>query len=875
MEFCSPLRGEGHAALGTGVEEREGFCRFAEKLVSSVFVIRQFGLRLVFPRVVHAEDIAIFTPGREVPEGGGLPTEAICMKKMKNPYVWLFLAVPWWLAAQELRGRVTDLASGQPLAYATIRLHSWPDSLLMDGTVTDADGLLGLPVRRGMYYVVAEYLSYTPVALGPFPVGAEGYDLGVLRMMPASAMLEEVVVQAERSTMQLSLDKRVFHVGKDLANAGGNAAELLSNIPSVQVDLEGNVSLRGSGNVRILIDGKPSGLVSLNGSSGLQQLQGNLVERVEIITNPGARYEAEGVGGIINIILRKDRRQGLNGSFDLVTGQPANHGITSNLNFRRRNLNFFTNYGLSFRRVPGDGSLYQRVLPGDSVLIYRQEHTRDNPGLYQNIRGGLDYFLRPDQSLTFAYTWRRSDGIRRMDITNRDFVMDESLPTGISHRLQDEKETELNAEYSLQYKNTFGREGHALEAELRILDYWEESDQDFVEKFLRPDGSPGAKDDLLQHSYNYETERQYLGQVDYRRPFGPDGKLELGGRSALRNMDNDFQVTSLSNGTWETLPGLDNRFRYDEHIHALYGTLGNKSGKISYLAGLRAEWTDLTTALVETDEVHPRRYANVFPSAHLTYSLPADHAVQLSYSRRIRRPQYFDLSPFVTYSDNRNYWGGNPDLDPEFTHALEVGHIKYFGKGTLASSLYYRHTTGKIERIRRVDSEGVANTRPENLLDEHAFGLEVTDTYQPVAWCRLDGAFNFFRAVTDGGNLGADIGRDTYSWFARATARFTWRRGTDIQWRAQYEARQRVPQGTREPIFFVDLAFSQDLPGEDATLTLNVSDLFNRRRYRTESVGASFYTYSDAQWRRRQINLTFSYRLHQQKKKNGSLLEEG
>ncbi len=795
------------------------------------------------------------------------------MKKKR----WLvigWLAAPWWLGAQELRGTVTEAGTGLPLAYATVRLHSWPDSLLRDGTVTDDAGRFVLPVESGDHYVVVEFLSCQPLSAGPFQVGSAGYDLGQLRLQPAAALLEEVVVQAERSTMQLSLDKRVFHVGKDLANAGGNAAELLSNIPSIQVDLEGNVSLRGSGNVRILIDGKPSGLVSMNGSSGLQQLQGSLVERVEIITNPGARYEAEGVGGIINIILKKDRREGLNGSFDLVTGQPANHGLTSNLNFRRRRLNFFTNCGLSYRRVPGDGRVYQRFLAGDTVLIYRQENTRDNPGIYLQARGGLDYFPAPDRSLTFAYTWRRSDGIRRMDIQNRDFIQDESLPVGISHRRQDETETELNAEYSLRYKRSFGREGHGLEAELRILDYWEESDQDFAEQFFRPDGSSGAKEDLRQHAYNYETERQYLGQIDYQRPLGREGKLELGWRSSLRDMDNDFQVTTRTQGGWVPLPGLVNRFLYDERIHALYGTLGNQSGKLTYQAGLRAERTDLTTALLATDERHPRSYANLFPSAHLTYALPQDHAVQLSYSRRIRRPQYFDLSPFVTYSDNRNYWGGNPDLAPEFTHALEAGHIKYFEKGTLTSSLYYRYTTGKIERIRRVDGEGVGNTRPENLSDEHAFGLEVTDTYQPAGWCRLDGSFNFFRAITDGGNLGKDIGRDTYSWFARATARFTLRRGTDIQWRGQYEARQRIPQGTRKPIFFVDLAASQDLLGDEATLTLNVSDLFNRRRYRTESVGDTFYTYSDGQWRRRQVNLTFSYRLHQQKKKAGSLLEE-
>ncbi len=775
----------------------------------------------------------------------------------------------------QIKGKITDSQTGAPLPYATVSLFSITDSLLVDGTITDDLGIFEISAKPGSYFAKFEFLAYEPFIVEKIEVKKAPLDLGNIELKAAATMLGEVVVQAEKSSMQMSLDKRVFNVGKDLGNAGGNAAELLSNIPSVQVDVEGNVSLRGSGNVRILIDGKPSGLVSFNGAAGLQQLQGSLIERVEIITNPSARYEAEGVGGIINIILKKEQGNGFNGAFDLIAGHPENYGVALNLNYRHERLNFFINYGISYRTSPGGGSIYQRSFTGDTTFIYRQKNTRDQEVIAQNIRGGLDYYFNPKNILTAAYTLRRTDGDRTMDIEYRDFVGDENNLTSISTRTQFEKEIEPNSEYSLTYKKTFDKQGHEFIAEARLLDNWEDSDQDFVEKFYLPDGSPSGVIDKLQSSYNYETERQYLFQADYVHPFSKNGKVEGGLRSTFRDLDNEFKVTELKDGNWEVVNGLDDRFQYDENIHAAYGIFGDKKGKVSYQVGLRAEYTDVTTRLVAADSINARDYYNLFPSVHLTYDLPNENAMQVSYSRRVRRPRYRDLNPFVTYSDERNYWSGNPDLDPEFTDAYEFGHIKYMQDGSLSSSLYYRHTTGKIERIRRVDAEGIAATRPENLSTEDAFGLEFTAAYNLAKWWKMDGNFNFFRSITDGANLGADFEADTYSWFTRLTSRFTFWKKTDLQLRGNYEAKQQTTQGYRKPNYFLDIALSQDILKNNATLTLNVSDLFNSRRHRFVSEGETFYTENDFQWRRRQVNLTFSYRLHQQKKKGGGMEEGG
>ncbi|GAB3543100.1 TonB-dependent receptor [Spirosoma fluminis] len=770
----------------------------------------------------------------------------------------------------KLRGKVLDAQTNTPLVYANVRLFRQADSSFVTGAITNETGEFALDAMSGNYYALLEFIGYKSHRTAAIRLAGENvpHDLGSFKLAASTNTLSEVVVQAEKSTMELALDKKIFNVGKDLANKGGTAVDILQNVPSVAVDGEGNVSLRGSGSVRILIDGKPSGLVSLKGSSGLQQLQGSSIERIEVITNPSARYEAEGMGGIINIVLKKERKEGFNGSFDVITGYPSNFGAAANVNYRRKNLNFFVNYTASFRNTPGRSTQYQELYRNDSTFITRQTSTNNLKGLNNSARAGLDYFFNDKNILTAAYTWRISKGKRFADIQYLDYQSTVNNLRSITNRTQDETETEPNSEYALTYKRTFAREGHELTADVRYLDNWESSDQFFNQQTFLPDGPTTPISRLLQRSLNDETEKQFLVQIDYVKPFAKDGKFEAGLRSSSRDMTNDYSVTEQgANGGWRPLDGLTNNFLYQERIHAVYAILGNKMRKFSYQAGLRGEWTGVTTTLKQTNNVNPRQYANLFPSVHATYDLPRQHAIQVSFSRRVRRPQYNDLSPFMTFSDSRNFFSGNPDLNPEFTNSFDLGHVKYVGKGSISSSLYYRHTTGKIIRIRRVDASGNSNTRPENLAIENSYGAEFTSSYALYPWWKVDGSVNFFRAITNGSNLDASYQSDTYSWFVRTNSRFTLWKTTDLQMRANYEAPQQTPQGRRKAIATLDLAISRDILNKNGTLTLNVLDVFNSRRYRSITEGTNFYTENSSQGRLRQINLTFNYRLRQAKKK--------
>ena len=306
-------------------------------------------------------------------------------------------------------------------------------------------------------------------------------------------------------------------------------------------------------------------------------------------------------------------------------------------------------------------------------------------------------------------------------------------------------------------------------------------------------------------------------------------------------------------------------FDYDENIHAAYGLISYKQKKVSYQAGLRAEWTDVKTILEETNEINPRKYMNLFPSAHFTYELLKENSIQLSYSRRVRRPFYNDLSPFFTFSDNRNYFAGNPDLNPEFSDVIEVGHLKTFDKGSISSSVYYRHTNAKIQSIRTVDENGNSTTLPQNLNSEEAVGAEFISNYSPFTWWKIDFNINFFHAEVDGSNILKEYKTSTNTWFARQTSRFNFPKYLDFQVRINYEAPQNTVQGRQLSLCYADFSASRDFLKSKGTINLNILDIFNTRWSKYISRGPNFYSRGESLPRRRQVNLTVNYRIKQSK----------
>lgn len=750
----------------------------------------------------------------------------------------------------------------QAMGYGQVILLNAADSVWVEGALTNEFGAFSMQAPPGRYILKYSAEGYEVFYSEAFELN-KALEIPYVRLQAKSITLSEVQITGEKALVELDLDKKVYNVSKDLSNQGATASEILGNLPSVTVNQNGQVSLRGSGDVRILIDGKPSGLIGPDGE-GLAQLQGNLIESVEIITNPSARYEAEGSGGVINIVLKKDRREGFNGSIDLTAGYPTNINAAVNLNYRVKKVNFFINYGFGYRVNPYRGTVYQEVYRNDSTFISLQESNGQFQGLVNNIRGGMDYYFDDRNILTAAYRFRRTDGQRFSYFRYEDYLSNTTNLLSITEREQEEVESEPYSEYALTYKKKFQREGQELTADVRYLNYWENSDQIYPETTWLPGQTREQGNTFVQRAVNDEFENQYLFQLDYVQPFGEDGTIEGGVRVSFRDMTNDYLATEeQADGEWIALPGFDNVFQYNENIQAVYGIIGNKKDRISYQVGLRAEATSITTELEDTNETNARDYQNLFPSGLFSWHLPAQNDLQISYSRRIRRPTYRELSPFITLSDRRNFFSGNKDLNPEFSHSVELSHLKYFDQGVITSALYYRNSSATIQSIRLVDENGLASTLPYNLVGQNAFGADLAFSYSLTPWWKLDANFNAFRAITDGTNLDADFSSDTYSWFARQTSKFKLPKETSLQLRTNYQAPELIPQGRREAIFTLDVAIKKELWQRKGAITLSGTNLLNTNRSIITTEGETFFTDRFSLRQPRQINLTLTYRIRQ------------
>lgn len=743
------------------------------------------------------------------------------------------------------------------IPFANAAVYSNADSTLVGGAASDETGVFAIDIKPGSYYLKISFLSYQENVLPNINV-TQNIDLGTIVLKPDSRVLETVEIEGERSQMELQLDKRVFNVGSDLNTSGGNAADILNNVPSVSVEVDGTVSLRGNENVRILINGKPSGLTSRD-PDALRNLQANLVEKVEVITNPSSRYEAAGEVGIINIVLKKNQENGLNGTFTGVLGHPDLIGGSYSLNLRRKKFNVFSSYGVDYRKNPGYSTLYQRFNGGERETF--QDGDRSRSELSHNIMGGLDYFINEKNTITGAFMYNFGNGLNTSRLTYNDFVNGEAV--GNTVRTDREHEDEKNIEASINYKREFKRKDQTLNVDFQYNQRYDGENSDFTQ--TENDNT------ILQRAENLAEDKNWFFQSDYVHPFGTDGKFETGIRSTTREVNNEYAFEQLdADGNWQVFPAFNNNLIYSEKIHAGYVMAGNKFNKVSIQAGLRGEYSDIRTELTETNEVNPREYFNLFPSVNLGFEITRNKTLQFSYSKRINRPHFRELLPFSNFSDTRNFFQGNPNLNPEYTHAFETGYLVNWDKGSILSSAYYRHRIGDIQRVVQVDNDGTTRIFPINIGSTNSYGLEFNFSYTIGKWWDINSSANFFRAITDGAFEGKSLSRDTYAFHSRTTSKMKISKGFEFQTSFFYRGPRKTTQGRQLSAYSLDLALAKDILKGKGTISANVRDLLNTRKWRsiTEIEEDNYYAESVSQWAPRQIRLTFTYRLNQMKSRD-------
>ena len=804
----------------------------------------------------------------------------------KNTILSLLFLLPLVGLAQRgpitVSGTVIDQANGNPLEYATLVLQSVDDPNRVTGGITDLDGQFEVETPPGTYNIRVEYISYTTYSLPNQNLNAST-DLGTIPLALDVSQLEEVEVVGERTTVEVRLDKKIYNIGKDITTSGGNVSDALNNVPSVTVDVDGAIALRGNSNVRILINGKPSALAGFGSTDALRQLPADAIESVEVITSPSARYDAEGTAGILNIILRKEKTLGFNGSVNTSIGYPIASQVTTNLNLRTDKFNIFNTLGYFYREPPGNGFFDNTYTGGefDRITEDRDISRRDN-GFNANL--GMEYFLTDRSSITGSVFFRLADEVDRTENDTERFV--NAMVDSRTFRSEEENEDDKSYQLALNYQNTFNDDGHKLTADFQYSRDDETVLTAIGEDQTFPDDQLIAREMVREG----ELENEYLIQADYVLPIG-DKQFEAGYRGDFEEETTSFRLDTLNQntGAFELNESLTNTFTYNENVHALYTQYGDKLGKFSFLLGLRFENTrlkgkvtsDFDTSQLEellgeeVDLNFDKNYPGLFPTVNLIYELEENENISLGYNRRINRPRGFFINPFPSRSSRTNIFQGNPDLDPSFSHAFDLGYLKRWKKLTLTSSIYYQRETNSFEVVQeetgQETSDGIRIIRsiPINLSTEQRYGAEAAVLYNPTRWLRLNASFNVFGFDIDGVFNDTDFGTQNVSWFSRFSGKVSLPGKIDWQTNAFYRGPRQNAQTETKGILSINLAFSKDVLGDKGTLSFNVSDLLNSRKRQSFTQTPFFTSDSEFQWRERQFTLSFIYRINQQKERNG------
>ncbi len=764
-------------------------------------------------------------------------------------------------------GIVMDSEVNLPLEYATVAFFSKKENKIVTGGITDSEGKFSINVPAGTYNISVEYISYEKKTYYDKSL-TNDINLGTVGLALDVEALGEVEVIAERTTVEIKLDKKIYNVGKDLTVRGGTVSDVLDNVPSVSVDVEGNVSLRGQDNVRILINGKPSGLVGLNSTDALRQLPAESIERVEVITSPSARYDAEGTAGILNIILRRSKLQGLNGAVTVNAGHPTQAGISGNINYRTGDFNFFNTTGYNYRESPGNSLTETEYFNGDDPNTFLNEYRdfdRQRKGITTNT--GVEWYINDTASLTASVVYRKSDDDDETTNTIREVDATGAL-INESPRLELEKEDDRNLQYSVNFDKQFnGNSEHRF-----TFDFQYENSNEDEFSLIQQDG------DASERVTTLEEQDQILLQSDYVMPIGEKGQFEFGYRGNFNELDTDYALEFYDGYDYVLDTDVSNNLVYREYINAVYSQFGSKiKDKFSYLLGLRMESTRITIDQVTSGDFDKKNYVGFFPTVNLGYEITENQSITFGYNRRIRRPRSRFINPFPSRSSATNLFQGNPDIDPSYSNTVDIGYLNKFGKVTLNSSIYFQHATDVFTFITEDTGQTVTvggtevpviRRVPINLATNDRFGFEFTVTYRPSKKWNLNGNFNLFQSKTEGFYNGTDFGAENISWFARLNNKYTLPGKIDWQTRLFYMGPREDAQNKTKGIFSTDVAFSKDILNENASIAFNVSDVFNSRKRISDSTTDTFISHSEFQWRQRTFNLSFTYRFNQQNRNN-------
>jgi len=769
-----------------------------------------------------------------------------------------------------ITGTVTDSETNIPLEYATISVFNVNSEDAINGVITDSNGEFSIELSKGNYDFKVEFISFKIKYYRNITVN-NPLSLGTIELSIDENILDEIEVIGEKTEIEIKLDKTVYNIGKDLTLKGSSVSDVLDNLPSIEVDIEGNVSLRGNESVRILINGKPSGLVGISSNEALKQFPSESVEKVEVITSPSARYNAEGTAGIINIILRRSKLTGFNGSLSLNSGYPERYGVSANLNYRTKKLNFFNNIGYNTRTSEGSFINETEYYTNQAINNFLNENgVRGSERNSNYLNTGIEYFISDKTSVVGSYVFRKSDGFtNNTNNVNQNF----NSISKFSERLEKESEIDDTNEFSINLTHDFNKEGHVL-----TMDYQKEKSSENENGFISNSQLKPILTKYLSEKVNTdEIQESELFKIDYVLPIKKDGQFELGFRRSNQHQDIDYLAKNEDlNGNFINDLNLSNTLLYNEKVNAFYTQYGNKKNKFSYLLGLRYEESKTTVKQLANNTNNVKNYNDFFPTLNLSYQIKEDETITFGYNRRIRRARSYFINPFPSKSSATNIFQGNPNIDPTYSNGIDLGYLKRYEKLTLNGSIYYRKETGVFTFISENTGDfvlvneilvPVLRRTPINLASNKQIGLELNANFNQSKNWRLNGSLNFYESETLGEYMGIVYDSKNLTWSGRLSNNLKLFSSVDWQTSFRYRAPQKTAVSERKASIYSNTAFSKDLLKDKITLTFKVNDIFETGKWRIESFNENYRSYSESNWRGgRTLELNLIYRFNQKKK---------
>jgi len=761
-----------------------------------------------------------------------------------------------------LKGKVIDKESSTPLESATIQLFKAKDSTLITGAETDSKGEFNIEVPYGTYNVKITYVSYSTAVLKGIKINSQNasHDAGTIMLSANITTTEEIEVTAEQDFMETQLDKKVFNVEKSLISQGGTATDVLKNIPSVTVDADGNVSLRGSTNVKFLVNGKQSGLIGSDPTNSLQQISANSIERIEVIDNPSAKYDPDGMSGIINIVMKKNDETGYNGSITLNGGTGDKYNPSFNLNYKTKSFNVYGSYNFRLFNMFGNNVSLRQNIFGDSSFYFSQ-----NSAQHFNFEGnmanfGFDYLPDKNNTLSLSGTYNNRDRtINQTLLFNNLNSIGNITQQYTRNNNEAHNGTALDINFSFDHK--FDKPKQDLSASLYFSSNTDDETLNIFEQNYLP-----LNDVLKQNTYTNGKYTLGAVQIDYYQPLSndknSDSRFEFGYKGTLRNTSSDFRSETFNNIQNSFLPdvGLNNNFEYKEQIHSFYGLYVNNYKDFKYQLGVRMEEALTSSDLLTSNQTYKDNYLSFFPSFYISQKFATSNEIQFNYSRRINRPNLRMLNPFIDYSDPYNLNQGNPYLKPEYVNSFQLGYMKYLDFATVTTSVFYRQINDMMSRITTVDSTGVSLTTFNNLNSAKSYGVEFTFNGHPLKWWNINANATYFRMTINGGDANAALNNDNYSYTAKLISNFTFTDLFDIQLSYNYQGPTVLAQGRLDPVQSFDVAIKKDIFNKKGSIGLRVSDIFDQIKYSSETSGPGFIQDMTRVRSSRVAFLTFSYR---------------